>query len=262
MNDCANGDARKIVESRSDAVNQTRCRRRGNEDDAAGDAADRAVPDGLLLRLVPRSRQPGVRGASDGQGPSSVADRVRLGRRHLLPVVFPVRGPEQPAPGEVRRPPLDCPDHDHLGRAGGVHGPGGGSAFAVRVAAAVGRGRSGILSRRDSVSHLLVSGRVPRPDHRVVHGRHSGVELHRFAALGGAARDRRVARTSRMAMDVHPGSRPGDLAGDGVPGRAERSAGGREVAGRRGSPLAARETSDRGRRTKAGGAVDPEPGAV
>ena len=71
----------------------------------------------------------------------------------------------------------------------GAHGPGEGPAVAVSDAPAAGRGRSRLLSRRDSVPDVLVSGRVPRPDHRVVHGRNSGIELHRIAHLGGPSRN-------------------------------------------------------------------------
>src|SRR5947209_10801799 len=92
---------RQRLESRSDAINRTTAwhTRRGNEDDAKGDAAYRAVLDGLLLRFVPRPRQPGLRRARDGQRPSSIIVSLRLRRRHLLRVVLPFRGAEQSPPG-------------------------------------------------------------------------------------------------------------------------------------------------------------------
>ena len=42
----------------------------------------------------------GLRRAPDEQGPRALAGGVRPRRRHLLPRLFPIRGAEQPAPGE------------------------------------------------------------------------------------------------------------------------------------------------------------------
>ena len=71
-----------------------------------------------------------------------------------------------------------------------------GPAFVVSDAVSPRGGRSGILSGRDSLSHLLVSLRIPCAHHRVVHGRHPPLQLSRLADLGGPSRRRRMARRS------------------------------------------------------------------
>src|SRR5438093_9126663 len=97
---------------------------------------------------------------------------------------------------------MDCPHHDHLGRSGRRDGPGEGPAVALSDAPAPGRGRSRLLSRRDSLPDVLVSGRVPRPDHRIVHSRDSGVELPRVAHLSGYPVTLLVAWAPRLSMNV------------------------------------------------------------
>ena len=164
-----------------------------------------------------------------------------FGGRHFLRVVLPVRSAEQPAPREVRRPPVDRADHDHVGSAGRRHGVGHGSALALSRAVSTGGRRSRIFSRRDSLSHLLVSGGVPCPDRRAVHGGDSGLELSRIADLGSAARNRRMARAAWLAVDVHPRGCAGRAARPGVPVRPQRPAGRRALARGRRAPLAAGE---------------------
>ena len=106
-------------------------------------------------------------------GPPLLGDGIRPRRWHFLRVVLPVRGAEQPASGEVRRPPVDRRDHDHVGTVRRCDGVGHRSTLALSHAVSARGGRSRILSRRDSLSHLLVSRRVPCAHHRVVHGGHS-----------------------------------------------------------------------------------------
>jgi hypothetical protein len=66
-----------------------------------------------------------------------------------------------------------------------------------------GRGGSGILPRRHSVSDVLVPGGVPRQDRRHLHGRHSARRHDRLTDLRRRPRHGWVSGSGRLAMDLH-----------------------------------------------------------
>ena len=73
------------------------------------------VPDGPLDPGLDRSRQHRLRQAADAQRSEVQRDRLRPGRRHLLPRLLLLRGAEQPAAGEDRRAQDHRAHHDPAG---------------------------------------------------------------------------------------------------------------------------------------------------
>ncbi len=102
-------------------------------------------------------------------------------QRHLLPRLLPVRGPQQPDPGEGRRPALDRADSDHLGYHLRCHRLRHRHLDLPRHPLSPGPRRGGLLSRHHPVSDLVVSLQLPVEDHRHLHDRDP--DLHRLRLI-------------------------------------------------------------------------------
>ena len=108
-------------------------------------------PHGHLLRRPQRHEH--------GPGPRRGPVRLRL--RRLLHRLHPARGPQQPGPAQVRRPPLAGPHHGQLGhRLPAVH-LGRQRGAALHPALHPRRGRGRLLPRRHPLPEPL--GSVPAP---------------------------------------------------------------------------------------------------
>ena len=187
-------------------------RRDGTREADAGPRhpAARAVPDRLLLHRLSGPRQRRLRGPDHGtrisaspNPPSASAPASLL--LHLLPL----RGPLEPVPRQVRRPPLDRPHHDHLGhpfRRDGLHPR---RMELLRRPLPARRRRSRLLPRHHLLSDPLVSRLLPRPHSRLFHGRNPALLRAWPARLRRAARHGGRRRHAWLAVAVHHRGGPG-----------------------------------------------------
>ena len=134
-----------------------------------------------LLHRLHRPQQHLGRSTEHEQGSGLHRLHLRLGRRHLLLRLFPVRDSEQPDPRARRRAALDRAHYDHVGhhlRSHCIrHRPHQlpGHSFPAR------RRRGRVLPRHDPVFHLLVPAGISRPGdldlvHRAAGGQCAGLD--------------------------------------------------------------------------------------
>ena len=177
-------------------------------DDAPGLLAPDAVPAGSLPAVLHRPRQRRLRIAANEQGRRHRPQDLRSRRRHLLHRLFHPGSAQQPGAGALRRPHLDRPHHDHLGPRLRRLRPDRRPDSLPGAALPAGRRRGRVLPRRDPLSHLLVPRSLPRQDRRHLHGGNPAGRPDRLPDLRRHPRHGRRPRPRRLAMDLHPRSRP------------------------------------------------------
>ena len=216
----------------------------------------------MLRRCVPGPGEYRLRRADHESRSGLHRLAIRFRRRHLLPRLRPVRVAQQPDAGSLRRPALDRPHPDHLGRAVGDHRLGLEPGQLLHRARAARRGGGRVLPRHHLHHDVVVPQARPRRHVRPVQHRRADFIAGRRPGVGVADRtSRRRRRSSRLAMDVPAGGCPGGDHGPGRPVRFARHARRRPVPDPKRTHLAHRPAERRTRPTGSPRPFHRHPGA-
>nr|GEU28306.1 hypothetical protein [Tanacetum cinerariifolium] len=135
--------------------------------------------------------------------PALFRHRVRRGRRHVFYRLFCVRGAVESPDDARRRPPVDRPHHDQLGRDLVGHDVHQQRDHVLRAALFIGRGRGGLFPRHHPVPDVLVPRAPARAHGGAVHEWRGDCRRGGRSAVGlDHDSVRRCARPGRLAMAV------------------------------------------------------------